>query len=500
MATFNTRFFGVTRTAPLEGSGWKVRVLDYRDFSTVVCHLIDYTSLSVGPELNASGNGSITVDLNSGFWNRTMLNGLPTRHLLEREYVFECVEDGVARFAFLGSAIEESQVAEDGGKECTISGPGIADVMKWALVMRPGWPKVPPIAGKTKEGDTYRRPVSSSDALPAVNWQFPLKWPTMRMWMTTLDAAKRRGGIPWVKPSFTHTRDSDGRLFEYVPTLGTVADKEGFTVQDPTQGMLDWLNDCTGQDTSSWFGERLEWFMRPGFKLDVRKRFGVNRAKTVVFYEPQLESKNRTRDRSAIFNVITTINEEDEGDDSTVSDAGSISMWNRREQRQNAAEHMNGALRYQVSLRNLEQRKDEKSEWTVSIPYYTPGRRPFRNFAVGDVIGLMRFLPSGTYEREEYRVLAIVVTVSGDEAEPTVELTLQSKIDSRLKELEKDITRLLNKPTAATIAAYKKAKDAANAANSAYNAASNVIISTTDPALKGPVAAGTFWLEVYDDV
>ena len=190
MATTNTRFFAVTREGPLEGSGYKVRVLDHRDFTTVVCYLFDYLSLSIAPEINAPGTGSITVDLNSPFWSTTLLNGRPATDLLEYEYLFEVVEDGIARFAFLGASIDETIVDEEGSRETTISGPGSAEVLKWACIQRPGWPRKPGKVGETKTGADIFRSSSPSDSIPAFNWRFPIKWPTMRMWMATLRAGR----------------------------------------------------------------------------------------------------------------------------------------------------------------------------------------------------------------------------------------------------------------------------------------------------------------------
>lgn len=444
--TVNSRFLAIAARQPNINTGWTIKVLDYKDMTSLVAVISNYTTFSFTMQLNNTGTGSITLDEDDPWWDTTMANGLTHHSLKNNEYVFEAWEDGVPRFAWLAQTVENKIVGEDETHQVTISGPGIAGALTWACIMRPGWPKTPPQDGHrtTPSGKPLLLAYSYSDKLPAFFWQFPIKWPSMRMWTTVFLAAQRRGLLGFVKCQFSALHDSAAQPWKYVRTVQTIVDNHGYQPEELGENLLDFLNDCTGQDYSKWFGQRLEWIMYPGFKLFVKPRIGVDRSKTVRFFTGQLISNERNRDREQIYNRVTAVDVD--GSESIRLDKTSVAAWNLREQRNDTNKNISDpTLRNELADRYLEQAKDEKSEWNIKVPYDDTGRVPFHDFTVGDTVG---FSDTGTGAStiNNYRVLAITVAVQSDSVIPDVELTLQSIIDAKMIELEKQITRIVNEP------------------------------------------------------
>lgn len=506
--------------------GWSIRILDYKDMKSLVAVVNEFTEFSFTQELNGPGTGSITLDEDSPFWGNTLLaNGGSNRNLLNRAYVFEAWDAGVPRFAWLGQTVTNSYANDDGSKAITISGPGIAQTLTYAVIGRPGWPTKVPITGYK---DSVAQPgtklpiyraTSSSDKLPAFNWQFPMKWPTMRMWWTTFKAAQRRGLLSWVNPTFTATKDSAKADFQWVKTIDAIATKEGYQPTEPGATLLDFLNDCTGQEYSKWFGQRLEWMMYPGFKLDVRAHIGADRSKTVRFFGgSQIISVERTRDRADIRNRI--IAQDVFGDESNRTDKTSVAVWNLREQWNTTNKNVTDAeLRNQLADRYIKQFKDQKDQWTVKVRYTDTGRIPYRDYFVGDKIGLFwdddGMFPDYHDGPQVMRIMGITIQVSADSSLPEVELTLQSYIDSKMIELEKQITQLINnprnvdineikqidlsqQPTGQSTLVYNPDTDKWEAkAGTGTGGGNRVFIGAVDPAdtSSNNVQAGDFWFQ-----
>lgn len=424
MPTSNGLFFQVLETPVLELVGWTVRVLDYRDFVTPVAIINQFRELTIGLELNAAGAGSITLDEDSPFWSQTLLNGAAASTLKDHEYLFECYEDGVLRFQFLGEKVDEDELAEDETRVVTISGPGAAAVLRWAKVN----PNAPGTTAAQVSAWTH----------------YPVNWTTMRIWYDQLYRAQHRGTIPFVSMTFTPWVDSAGERWEIVqqpPDPGSIL---AVTFIDPGHGMdlLDLLDEYTGQDFDKQEAMRAEWFMWPNFKLDVRKTIGTHREREVVFYEGTMLSRSRSRMREEIANYVVTM---DEGGFSSIAvNSVSRSAWLQREYVQTSDTRADEvSKRTAIGQITLAQRKDEMSSWTITVPYDQPGRRVFRDFGIGDHVGIGVYA-NNTTTVTAYRVLAITVQVSGDEQHPSLELTLQSLQDELQRQLQKQMTKVLN--------------------------------------------------------
>lgn len=530
--TVNSRFLAIGSGEPNINAGWTIRVLDYKDMKSLVAIVSEFTEFSFTQQLNDPGTGSITIDEDSPFWAQILNSGESHRALQNREYVFEAWDNNVPRFAWLAQAVNNVLIGEDETRAVELSGPGIAQVLTWAKVGRPAWPTAVPIVqtvpdpvypnDATKVTKVYRA-VSSSDMIPAFNWQFPLTWPTMRMWLTVLKAAQRRGAVPWVTPLFTALKDSARQDFLWVKVLEEVVTKKGYQPEERDEHLLDFLNDCTGQDYSKWFGQRLEWLMYPGFKLDVRRTIGSDRSKTVRFFGGNILSDERTRDREEIYNrvVATDVTSQE----SNRTDKASVATWNIREQWNTTNQNVTiKTMRDQLADKYIQQSKDEKDQWTIKIPYDDPGRVPYRNFYVGDYVGVnadyFGSTPTATAAPTKYRVMAITVSVTSDQTYPDCELTLKSIIDTKQEELQRQITDLINNPKYQNLSGLTDVDTSTSTGTSTlvfnpttgkWEATSGtvgsggggngrVFMQSVDPATQTgvTVTAGDFWLETYD--
>jgi hypothetical protein len=532
MATTNTRFLAVAANEPNLGVGWTIRILDYKDMTSLVGFAADFTEFSFTQQLNDVGTGSVTFDEDSPWWsnifNDSAGNVQSNRIIKDFEFVFEAWQDGVRRFAWLGQTVTNTVIGDDETRAVTISGPGIAQVLTWAPINRPGWPTKIPLTTKFVDDNNGKvtwlpRAISYSDKLPAALWQFPEKWPTMRMWWTVFKSAQRRGLIPFVTPMFTALKDSGRQDWQYIRTVANIVSGDGFQPSSLMEHLLDFLNECTGQDYSTWFGQRLEWIMHPGFKLDVRPRIGIDRSKTVRFFVGNIVSDERTRDREEIYNRVIAVSVN--GDEILRQDSASVAKWNLREQRNEADKNIdNVPLLSSVADRLILQTKDEKDEWAIKIPYEESIRKPFVAFGVGDDIGISVDPLGSASGFATYRVMAITISVTSDSRVPDCELTLQSIIDAQAIALQKQITKLINEPAVVAVGKMKDVSQPDSTKNQKSTLVWNPVtkkweatpitattsgggsgsgtmfVQKTDPStVTGTtVSVGDFWLETYD--
>lgn len=528
--TVDSAFLAILADEPDVSAGWSVRVLDYKDMHSTVAVVSEFNAMSFTIELNGTGTGTITLDEDSPFWTQILNNHVgqhtSNRVLLNNEYIWEAWENNTPRFAWVAQTVENALVGEDETRTVTISGPGIAQVLTWAVIHRPGWPtKVPEIFNSISQADGTTkiylpRAQSYQDTVPALTWRFPVGWATMRMWWTVYKSAQRRGLLRWINPMFGPLTDSGNKPWVAVKTLDEVALKEGYSPDSLSENLLDFLNDCTGQDYSKWFGQRLEWIMHPGFKLDVRQHIGSDRSGNVRFFQGNILSDSRTRDRDSIYNRVMAVDVD--GLETVRQDATSIAAWNLREQRNETNKNVtDSGLKASLADRYIQQSKDEKDQWTIAIPYDDPGRIPFRDYNVGDWIGLsvdyFGSTPTATSAPNKFRVMAIAISISSDQTIPDCELTLKSLLDSQQDTLQKQITQLINNPIVASVDQIKDTNNADEAKDGdtlIYNAktkkwepgqitssagGSGVWVQDTDPTLvkTNVVNVGDFWLETY---
>lgn len=216
-------------------------------------------------------------------------------------------------------------------------------------------------------------------------------------------------------------------------------------VYGPPLGMnlLDLLNEWAGLDPDKLAPIRVEWMMRPGFQLDVRRQFGTRRETEVTFYDGSAAAigKDRQRTRAEIANLVAV--QSDYGDYSVASDATSIARWRQRELFKREDNAFDAVMRGGIAAAKLELAKDEKASWTIKVEPYDPGRRVFEDYHVGDWIGISRYRGSQPNTVEAHRVMAVTLSVNAD-AEVDLELTLQNRFEARAYRLQAQITSLIN--------------------------------------------------------
>ncbi len=434
MATASNSVFFEVVSPPLQLLGWEVRVLSHLDFTTLIAVIPRFSQLIIGPELSAAGTGSITIDLDDELFKHNLSNGDPSSSLLDDEHLWCAYQDGILRFQWFGEVVVEAEIQEDGARPVTVSGPGIGSCLSWAQVFPADFPQ---------QSTVITDPTQSTVNGPTT---FPLQ-PIFACFGELIREAQKRGTISMIHPMFSDTADSGGVLWAdtnwtdtsvlFVPT--TV---NGPTTYTPTlwTPYLDLLTSFSGQDPAVPTTSPIvvDWYMWPGFQLDVRQTFGSRLSDRVIFHQSgSARAIQRTRIRTDVRNLVVI--RDDVGDYSIASNDASIASFHQREL--GLSPNMNNlnsqVIRAQVASLTCETTDKELSSWTISVDTATPGRRPFYDYNIGDWVGAETSL--GVVE--EFRVQVIALSIDQDGAE-TCELTLETKLAFLDKQLLKRITTL----------------------------------------------------------
>jgi hypothetical protein len=429
----NSIFFNVVPTA-LETVGWEVQVLSHTDYATVKAIIPRFSNLTIGPELSAAGTGSITLDLDDPLFKHPLSDGSLATDLLDFECVWSAYQDGNLRFQWFGEVVTEAVLQGDGTRTVTISGPGIGSVLSWPVVLPDGFPA---------------QSIGSSDPTAPVNvpTQFPLE-PLFQVFRSLVVQAQQRKTVTFLQLLFTDTGDSGGVAWadtnwtDYQQFFADQGTGRPVFIPEPGKNYLDLLTQIAGHDTSVMTTSPLfvDWYMWPGFKLDVRQTFGSHLSDTVVLHQQASALDiQRTRSRDAVRNLIVV--QDDLGAYSVATDTDSIAAFSQRElmQRNTGVQTESALIRPQMASIILQQNQAETSSWTVSIDSGKDGRRPFFDFHVGDWVAL-EVAPGF---KDEFRVLVIAVSIDVDGVE-TCQLTLQTKLAFQQQLLAKQMITLQN--------------------------------------------------------
>lgn len=556
MARSNAVNFRVIDTPPLEGVGWEVRVVSYEGFEErrnsgghgqPIAIIPKFHEVWVSPEIGGTGEGTgdgagaVTLDLDAAFWSTTLPTGEPGLALLEYEHLWQVFEEGSLRFEFISRDLSFAVVPADNGliRTVTVSGPSGIAVLAWGCVMTPNYP---------------------NKATDPLNGTYVFKrTPLMSAWLQLLAASQRRGTLDgFIRPTFTHTHDSAGELWEDTPpvidpatasavlsadvnfasdsytlttaglaTLDTIcarfathtapnvtcvghtdstntvpynqtlsenranavrtailarvpqavvtatgkgelqpiatnatsagrAKNRRVTITYPTidatayettvepplgMDLLKLLKEWSGEDRDQPSPIRVEYRMRPGFNLDVQRQFGSRRERQVVFYEGSTHTmaKQWERNRASIANLVAVQN--DDGEYSVATSTASIARWRQRELFVRENNSFEQPARAAIASSLLELRQDETATLTMKVPPYAPGRRVFRDYDLGDWVGVSRYRGGTTNVVEAYRVLALTLKVDANN-NVDLELTLQNTAAAYAQRLQARITSL----------------------------------------------------------
>lgn len=271
-------------------------------------------------------------------------------------------------------------------------------------------------SGSTVESATFTS-LNSDVVTSSLGGATYLDEPIMSIYLQTLQAAATRGTVPFVVTQATETQDSFGTPW---------SDSQSVQIQNGTD-LFSLLQGHTSMVDA-------DFIMEPGFKLVVglpaastpnegQVTLGYDRSNAVRFYEGErVTLKQRQRQRQQIQNLIAAIN----ADSITVtsSDAGSIATWGQREAWIQAAAQVTTSDLDVVASAASQQNADEVLSWTLQILPWATNKTVFKDFAVGDWIGLERPDFSAV---DVVRVIGITVSVDQDGNE-THELVLESYV------------------------------------------------------------------------
>lgn len=213
---------------------------------------------------------------------------------------------------------------------------------------------------------------------------------------------------------------------------------------DPGTNLRDLLQSITNGSTATVRGPiHCEWVMRPRFYLQVRSQLGRDLSSSVVFHEGStfLVSEGRERDRSDIANLVVV--QSPLGVNKTASSRASRQRWGQREQFTRLESSYDDKIHALIAKTQLEAAKDETDSVTVMIAA-GEGRTPFRDFGIGDWIGVSRLHGADPSTVVRQRVMAITVTVDAA-GRPAYELKLDGVRASRARWLQAQIDSLINR-------------------------------------------------------
>lgn len=216
------------------------------------------------------------------------------------------------------------------------------------------------------------------------------------------------------------------------------------TIFTPERGttLLDLLRQLTsGQVMAENRGPiHCEWTMAKGFELHVRSMIGVDRSRQVVYHEGStyLASETVSYDRSQIANVIAVQN--DNCAYKVASDAASVRAWGQRVKytaiQGSYADNVHALIANQLAKAYA----DEQVTTTVQVQP-GPQRTPFRDYTIGDWIGLAKPAGRNPSTVQRMRVVSISVSVDAD-GNPAYELTLSSARQGRVAWLQTQVDAL----------------------------------------------------------
>jgi hypothetical protein len=363
-----------------------------------------------------------------------------------------------------------------------------ADGQVWAkqyTIQHTGWNPVYVafyfIAAYSSSGTEYATITGINSNVAASSLGGPLYYsePIIATWLDQLAKAQARGTVPFVATGqLTAARDSFGNPW---------TDTQSVQLQNGTD-LLSLLQAHAGMINA-------DYIMLPGFRLQVgipsavgKITLGYDRSAQIIFSEGHsVTVQTRQRQRNQIQNLIAAINTD--GRVATADDTGSAALWGQREGWLQAAVQVTEEDIAIVAEAAVEQAGVEVLSYTLQILPRMAGRSIFRDFQVGDWVGLERpdFSAADTV-----RVISIAVQVNADGSE-VHELVLESY----LRFLQEQLTYIATKMGGGFLNATGTTAISAGASQLAPTIFSPTLSGLTDVSAAAP--AGNAAL-VYDPV
>jgi hypothetical protein len=254
--------------------------------------------------------------------------------------------------------------------------------------------------------------LNSNVTTPSYQGSIYLGVPMMNVWLDQFQAAQARGTDQFVTSDITRAADSYGRAWT---DLQNVQASNGTDMYTLLQSACSVVN--------------ADYVMDPGFRLRVGQpaagqvSLGVDRSQYLIMRDGlDCAARQRVRARNQITTLIGGQNTD--GHEISASAPAFITQWGQREAWYQTAVQVDPLSMAYATAAALAQNETEVLSWTLTITPNITGKTVFKNFDVGDWIGLERPDFSAI---DDVRVMAIAIQVDQNGAE-THELTLISYI------------------------------------------------------------------------
>lgn len=267
--------------------------------------------------------------------------------------------------------------------------------------------------------------LNSNVSAPSYQGNIYLGEPIMGIWDTLLETAQARGTIPFVSYTGTGAGDSFGRPWTDIQNAQVTNGTDLYSMLQSAASVAN-----------------ADYVMQPGFQLVVGQTeqgsisLGVDRTETLIFREGRDQvAKTRSRVRDSIVNLIGAENAD--GHEISSADSDSVVSWAQREGWFQTGSQVDPESMAIAAAAAASDAADEVLSWSLSIAPDLPGKTVFKNFDVGDWVGLERPDFSAV---DSVRVVGIGVQIDATGLQQ-VELTMQSY----LQWIEQQLTYISNK-------------------------------------------------------
>jgi Concanavalin A-like lectin/glucanases superfamily len=254
--------------------------------------------------------------------------------------------------------------------------------------------------------------LNSNVTTPSYQGSIYLGVPMMEVWLSQFQAAQARGTDRFVTSLITAAADSYGRAWTDTQNVQATNGTDMYTLLQSACSVVN-----------------ADYVMEPGFQLVVGQpaagqvALGVDRSQYLILREGlDCAAKTRVRARNQITTSVG--GENADGHEISASSPTYIAQWGQREAWYQTAVQVDPVSMAYATAAALAQNETEILSWTLTIVPNIAGKTVFKNFDVGDWLGLEE---PNFAAIDDIRVTAIAVAVDSAGNE-THELTLVSYI------------------------------------------------------------------------
>lgn len=370
----------------MAGAGIELQVWDRDDPEGTLLEVLQFRGQRF--EVAVSQTGAIEIILPARYLNSV---------LAEEDHHVVVLVDGIERARYIAEDLVEIPVSEDEKQSVKVIGRGIGAILEWGAI-------APYDFGGPNQ--RVKRIWASETRAKALRELF--------------NEIQNRGILQQViVDGWNGIHDSMGEVWSDLVDLEF----------DSGGSFLELLD--------NWTEYGIEWLMSWDFRLQLANSFGRNLASSVVLYPAHtVQQQELSISRRDIRTILFT--QDGSGGVQKISDAAARMKWGDREQYVVFGDSLGAGTATSNGYLLLDLVKDAVKERRVEIDPNAPGRRPFVDFDLGDVVGV--WFGDDVYE---FRVLAIAMA-SDESGRMRCEVTLEYMLEAMRKRRQK----LLNASTA----------------------------------------------------